>query len=347
MNLTRQRRAFTLVELLVVIAIIGILIGMLLPAVQQVREAARRTQCLNNLRQVGLGSLNFESAYMHFPTSGCALDSRWTDNFGNNMDYAMETGTHTYQVLPFVEQENARKLRPTNGWDGVDAIQNIAISEAHIPVYVCPSRGPRTWGNTSGSIWACSDYAGVGRTYPGWTPANRDPVAVDWAWANANGQQQFSYSGPEGSNLYWAGIIAKGGHFNNGNFARHGGVGFGAITDGSSNVAMYMEKSADAQRYSGVHDPVWQIIGEAYGQYTQQNHTSNRYSQPIKSDNVIRNVASNRALNEQGVGSAHPGTTGTVFGDGSCHSMNNDMLWDILWDIQLKSDGRVVDHGNF
>lgn len=95
-----KRRGFTLVELLVVIAIIGILVGMLLPAVQQVREAARRTQCLNTLRQQALACLNFESANMAMPAG---------DSIPNNLRSNGRTarGSNWFiQILPFLEQQN-------------------------------------------------------------------------------------------------------------------------------------------------------------------------------------------------------------------------------------------------
>ena len=89
-------RGFTLVELLVVIAIIGILIGMLLPAVQSVREAARRTQCMNNIRQLSLAALNFESAHMHFPSGVLDDDDDLRD--------ALRVGW--IDLLPHIEQGN-------------------------------------------------------------------------------------------------------------------------------------------------------------------------------------------------------------------------------------------------
>ena len=88
-----ERQAFTLVELLVVIAIIGILVGMLLPAVQQVREAARRTSCLNNARQLVLANHNYQSANLKFPTVAPFITGK-----GNRSWVAA--------VLPFIEQQN-------------------------------------------------------------------------------------------------------------------------------------------------------------------------------------------------------------------------------------------------
>lgn len=349
-----KRRGFTLVELLVVIAIIGILIGMLLPAVQQVREAARRTQCLNNVRQIALASLNFESAYMHFPTSGCSLDTRWRDNFGDAAGYSTETGTWTYQILPFIEQNNLHNLRGTFGWDDPIPNSTEGVSATHVPAFVCPSRGQRTWGTNEGAVWACADYASLGRTYPGWTPSDRTSIAPDWAWARRNGQQQFggNTGEPEGSNQYWQGLIAKGGYMldtSTADFRRHSKIGFGQTGDGSSNVVMYMEKSADARNYSGVHSPAWQIIGESYGQFTQQNHSNNRYSQPLKADSEVRNVPSYGAttINEQGFGGPHPGTASAVLGDGSAHSVSLDTSWSVFWDLKHRADGVVVDHESF
>ena len=127
---SRNKSGFTLVELLVVIAIIGILIGMLLPAVQQVREAARRIQCGNNLRQVALAALNFESANSEFPP-GVEQESIQGSFQGHSAFYFM---------LPFMEQQNVfttmDKDIPLNN---VAATTDELRASAVIPALLCPS----------------------------------------------------------------------------------------------------------------------------------------------------------------------------------------------------------------
>src|SRR5262245_39097493 len=92
-----RRTAFTLIELLVVIAIIAVLVGLLLPAVQKVREAAARLQCANNLKQMGLGLHNYESTHRRFPTSGEGAS-------GIGIAFFDLHSTYTY-LLPYIEQE--------------------------------------------------------------------------------------------------------------------------------------------------------------------------------------------------------------------------------------------------
>jgi prepilin-type N-terminal cleavage/methylation domain-containing protein len=122
-----ERNGFTLVELLVVIAIIGILVALLLPAVQAAREASRRSQCSNNLKQLGLGVQNYASVYKAFPAG--EYDCCW--------------GTWLVSLLPFVEQSSLHEmyLRPGDMGGPIrygDA-QNLPVTRTQIPVYTCPS----------------------------------------------------------------------------------------------------------------------------------------------------------------------------------------------------------------
>ena len=123
------RRGFTLVELLVVIAIIGILIGMLLPAVQQVREAARRTECANQMRQLSLAILNFESSRSRFPPG-------WTSEDSSD-DGLLPGWAWSAEILPFIEQSNL-----SDQIDFEAAIldpDNLPLTTEVIETYLCPS----------------------------------------------------------------------------------------------------------------------------------------------------------------------------------------------------------------
>ncbi len=126
---TRTRtNGFTLVELLVVIAIIGILVALLLPAVQAAREAARRNQCQNHLKQLALATHNFESARKHLPPS--VNVDRTVTVTGNNGSW----GVHG-RLLPYLEEESLRSLVNLElAWDGQQAINNVKIA-----VFQCPS----------------------------------------------------------------------------------------------------------------------------------------------------------------------------------------------------------------
>ncbi len=180
--MTNVRRAFTLVELLVVIAIIGILVGLLLPAVQAAREAARRMQCSNNLKQIGLAFLNFESTYKKMPEGPYDGDPSLTSPAPNYIEPQNAYGTteccnaahpkgwsHWFKILPYMEQSNVYNIAkfdlPALRSRAVDYNGEDTIAAALIPTFYCPSRrGPTGYG----SLFAGrNDYAGCAGFYQG------------------------------------------------------------------------------------------------------------------------------------------------------------------------------------
>ncbi|MFK7778986.1 MAG: DUF1559 domain-containing protein [Gimesia sp.] len=149
---SHHRRGFTLIELLVVIAIIAILIALLLPAVQQAREAARRTQCRNNLKQIGLAFHNFHDVYDRFPAG--ARDGAGSSYACCNAQ-EREGWSWLYQILPYMEQSNVYNLGTNDDPVGTYPL----VGRKGINGYYCPSRRSPT---SYGSGYFRSDYAGNG-----------------------------------------------------------------------------------------------------------------------------------------------------------------------------------------
>ena len=144
-RVSQQRAGFTLIELLVVIAIIAILIGLLIPAVQKVREAAQVTQCKNNLKQLGIALHSFHDANAGFPPAKI-------DTPGNGYGWA-------YFVLPYIEQGNLfNQINPNVGWDNAanDLPANTSPNAHDVPTFLCPS-GPSGRSGTNGR--KCIDYS--------------------------------------------------------------------------------------------------------------------------------------------------------------------------------------------
>jgi prepilin-type N-terminal cleavage/methylation domain-containing protein len=135
-----RRRAFTLVELLVVIAIIGVLVALLLPAIQAAREAARRQQCGNNLKQLGLGGQNYLSVHKHLPTGGWGYFWVGDGDRGFGVD---QPGGWIFNMLPFVEQGTLHRLASDGNKENITPAQKtntLQMITSPLALIRCPSR---------------------------------------------------------------------------------------------------------------------------------------------------------------------------------------------------------------
>ena len=334
MNRTR-RLAFTLVELLVVIAIIGILVGLLLPAVQAAREAARRMQCSNNMKQIGLAVMNFESAYKQIPPGPFDGDPRLTGMVYNEPIGSYESGTtccnaaspngwsQWFKILPFMEQTNVYNLanfelppihagRPAN-YNGEDS-----VARALIPTYYCPSRRAAT-GYGTGQFGRC-DYAGAAGFYQGEIFENGSvstfnpplfqpqiPAAPLGLSPRRNERTPENFGNAPGRKGFfvWNAQGAK--------------RRLADVTDGTSNSIMAAEKALPFDRHGadGGDNERWNNAG--------WDECVLRWHFPPMSDFDKRNISWTDSVAQSGTvwrrffGSAHPGGLNAVFGDGSVH----------------------------
>jgi prepilin-type N-terminal cleavage/methylation domain-containing protein/prepilin-type processing-associated H-X9-DG protein len=353
------RAAFTLVELLVVIAIIGILVALLLPAIQAAREAARRTQCKDNVKNISLGCLLHEDAHGFLPSGGWGRF--WTGD--PNRGYGAEQpGSWIYNVLTFVEETTLRNL------GSGQAISSAGFREASeklhqtpVPIFQCPSRRASrlylaAWLTVREQTWIAnlaqtqgvpkSDYAAnsgdsqrhdtVGMIEPAsyaaaatadWTPTIYcDPRArTDPARSNF----QFCQTGV----MYY-----------------RSGLKFAQITDGTSSTYLVGEKYLDPNAYDcTIITGLGCTGGDQQSMYTGfewDNHrvawnpyvgVSREFYQPRQDTPGADYV--------QPFGSAHPGGLNMAFCDGSVQTISYDIDSDAHRWLANRSDGEVATAG--
>lgn len=313
------RDGFTLVELLVVIAIIGILVALLLPAVQSAREAARRTHCVNNLKQLGLGALNHHDAHRFLPSGG------WPDWSGDpDRGYGRrQPGSWMFSLLPYIEEEavfNIGRSQPS----GQKLVSLADRNKMPVAVYLCPSR----------------------RSVEAYLPAQSfvnantsDRLAKNDYVANLGDVQ--NYGGLNGPPTLFAGDTTwpwpPDSDFNGVSYMRSE-VRIAKITDGTSKTIFCGEKYLNPDKY-GNELPA--DSGDDQGAYCGFNGDVNRSTYPTSAPlQDTRGVASIRCF-----GSAHAGAFFVAFCDGSTQSISYEIAPEVFRYLGSRADAQIVPDG--
>jgi prepilin-type N-terminal cleavage/methylation domain-containing protein len=319
------KSAFTLVELLVVITIIGILISLLLPAVQAAREAARRVQCQNHLKQLALGCLHHESAQGFLPTGGWAWT--WQGDPDRGFD-RRQPGGWIYNVLPYIEQQALHDMgQGMNASDKKTALAKVA--QTPLDSLYCSARRPAvlyptTWTPSNVDVvdsCARTDYAGNGGSSMeyGWDPG--DLSAVD-----APGFNGWPATSDRTNPWYADGI-----------FYAASMVRLAQITDGTSNTYLLGEKYLSPDNYYNGQDPA----------------DNNSYCDGNDVDFIRFGLGYSPSQDRpgngdwKGFGSAHPGAVNMVLCDGAIHSVSYTIDPSVHADLCSRNEGHVLDASKF
>ena len=319
MSTVSKRSAFTLVELLVVIAIIGILVGLLLPAVQAAREAARRMQCSNNLKQMGLAIHNHESAFKNIPASEITIPAAAYPTTPSNPYGQSATFGTLFQILPYMEQANIYNLfdRKRSYIDPINMPPNYGTANkaafATIPTYICPS--------TPGE--QPSDYgpyfASIGLNLGAFVLPRTDYIPIK----GIHGASLGLCAGMPNANT-------RNGLLGTNNSETKPSIRFAEVTDGLSNTILFGELAGRQKLYfRGTPTPGNTLtaavapntvpgltLNSFYGDHNTAREIRSYSGANINTPNQIGCSAVN-VYNENGLYSFHTGGIQVAMGDGS------------------------------
>ena len=335
---SKKRSGFTLVELLVVIAIIGILVGMLLPAVQQVRGTARRISCLNNVRQIGTALHTYQSSYLQFPngtTAGRLASGDLDPNAGRLGLSFMVT------ILPYIEQENLYDQldRTQNGWTGggnTTRTNAMALANEIIPVYLCPA-SPLPAFPIDNSSAAADEFAGSSNSRPA--------TAMMPCYTGISGSVNTATTSSPITLLGGFGFLSVGGCLPG---AGNQGVVLDDIGDGASNTMIIGEQSDWCKNGRGVKVDVrsdgnhgfsiggGSLVGNRFFNVNVVRHRLN--VKLLDLDGAGGNMGPNRPIQ-----SAHSSGVNAGFADGSAQFLSEDLDIGVLFNLSDRADGGTVD----